>query len=168
MLSSTFQIRELFNADWPATWAVIEPAFRSGTTFPHPQDITSEAGYEIWAAGSAKAYVAEDESGGILGTYYLKPNQPGRGSHVCNCAYIVSSAARGMGIASKMCEHSQREALQEGYRSMQFNFVVSTNTGAVRLWQKLGFEIVGTLPEAFDHPENGYVDVYVMHKSLLG
>jgi len=102
----------------------------------------------------------------VLGTYVIRPNQPGQGSHVSNCGYVVSDAARGMGVASALCEHSQQEALRMGFRAMQFNFVVSTNEGAVRLWRKMGFEIVGTLPGAFRHPRHGFVDAYVMFKQL--
>ncbi|NER52264.1 MAG: GNAT family N-acetyltransferase [Symploca sp. SIO1A3] len=94
------------------------------------------------------------------------PSHSGQGSHVCNCGYIVAEAARGKSIASAMCKHSQQEAVKLGFRAMQYNLVVSTNTGAVRLWQKLGFEIVGTLPEAFLHPSLGFVDAYVMYKKL--
>lgn len=110
-------------------------------------------------------YVAE-EDGLILGTYYIKTNQQGPGSHVCNCGYMVGSAARGRGLATAMCEHSQRVAVEMGYKAMQFNFVAASNEGAVRLWQKLGFEIAGRLPGAFDHPARGYVDALVMYKWL--
>lgn len=112
-----------------------------------------------------KTFVAEEE-GKLLGTYYIKTNQQGPGSHVCNCGYMVSSAARGIGIATAMCQHSQVVALELGYHAMQFNFVASTNEGAVRLWQKLGFEIVGRLPGAFKHPNLGNVDALVMYKWL--
>ena len=112
-----------------------------------------------------KTFVAEDE-GELLGTYYIKTNQQGPGSHVCNCGYMVSSAARGRGIATAMCQHSQIVAIELGYQAMQFNFVASTNEGAVRLWRKLGFEIVGRLPGAFKHPSIGYVDALVMYKWL--
>ena len=111
-------------------------------------------------------YVACDASGKIFGTYYIKPNQQGNAAHVCNCGYVVSEAARGMGVATLMCEHSQAVASEAGFLAMQFNFVVSTNTGAIRLWEKLGFQIVGTLPRAFRHPEQGLVDAHVMYKWL--
>ncbi|TWT79706.1 Acetyltransferase (GNAT) family protein [Planctomycetes bacterium CA13] len=159
-------IRQLVDADWPATWKVIERVFRVGDTYPYSRDTTMEEAYRIWVSTPAKTYITVDDSGAILGTYYIKPNQPGQGSHICNCGYIVSNAARGLGIATEMCEHSQRQAEADGYRAMQYNFVVSTNAGAVRLWQKLGFDIVGTLPEAFAHPDAGYVDAYVMYKKL--
>jgi ribosomal protein S18 acetylase RimI-like enzyme len=102
----------------------------------------------------------------VIGTYKLKPNQPGLGNHVCNCGYVVSPHARGRGIASALCEHSQTEAQTMGYLAMQFNLVVSSNEVAVRLWQKLGFRIIGTLPGAFRHSQLGFVDAYVMYKHL--
>jgi ribosomal protein S18 acetylase RimI-like enzyme len=114
----------------------------------------------------AKTYVCEDTTGRIVGTYCLKPNQPGGGSHVANCGYVVSPHARGLGVASAMCVHSQHQARALGFLAMQFNFVVSTNEGAVRLWKRHGFEIVGTLPGAFQHPELGFVDAFVMFKPL--
>jgi RimJ/RimL family protein N-acetyltransferase len=115
----------------------------------------------------AKAtYVAVDQGETILGTYYIKPNQHGLGDHICNCGYIVSENARGQGIASQICEHSQQEAVTQGFRAMQFNFVVSTNESAVHLWKKLGFNVIGTVPEAFRHPRHGYVDAFIMYKRL--
>ena len=159
-------IRPFRQADWRATWAILEPVLRSGETYSFSSDISESEARRVWVEVPEAAFVAEDETGQILGTYFLRPNQPGQGSHVCNCGYVVSEAARGNGIASAMCEHSQSEALRRGYRGMQYNLVVSTNTGAVRLWQKHGFEIVGTLPEAFRHPTRGYIDAYVMYKRL--
>jgi RimJ/RimL family protein N-acetyltransferase len=103
----------------------------------------------------------------ILGTYYLKANQHGLGGHICNCGYIVSERARGKGIASIMCEHSQAEAVTHGFRGMQYNLVVSTNEGAIRLWKKHGFHVVGTLPGAFRDPDLGYVDAHIMFKQLV-
>mgnify|MGYP001179023221 CR=1 FL=1 len=111
-------------------------------------------------------FVATDENGALLGTYYLKPNRAGPGDHVCNCDYIVSEDARGQAVVTQLCEHSQREAVRRGFRAMQFNLVVSTNEGAIHLWQKLGFDIVGTLPGAFRHPQQGYVDAFVIYKKL--
>lgn len=107
-----------------------------------------------------------EEDGRILGTYYLITNQEGPGSHVCNCGYMVSRAARGKGLATQMCEHSQDVARELGYKAMQFNFVAASNTVAVRLWHSLGFETVGVLPKAFKHPEQGLVDAFVKHKWL--
>ena len=124
------------------------------------------------AAGGApcgdliRVSVAVDDDGAILGTYYLKPNHEGGGAHVCNCGYMVAEQARGRGVASQLCEHSQAEARRRGFRAMQFNFVVSTNERAVRLWQSLGFQVVGRLPGAFRHPALGFVDALVMFRGL--
>ena len=107
-----------------------------------------------------------EHDGKIFGTYYLKTNQGGPGKHVCNCGYMVSSVARGMGIARQMCEHSQGIAVAMGFNAMQFNFVASSNDVAVALWKKLGFDVVGTLPRAFNHPTLGLVDAFVMYKWL--
>jgi ribosomal protein S18 acetylase RimI-like enzyme len=103
----------------------------------------------------------------ILGTYILRPNQSGGGSHIANAGFMVSASARGQGLGRAMAEHCFSEARRFGFRAMQFNYVISTNVAAIRLWQDLGFEIVGTLPDAFHHPEKGYVDVYVMYRSLV-
>ena len=102
-----------------------------------------------------------------MATYYIVTNQPGGGAHICNCGYIVDPEARGQGLAEAMCLHSQDVARSFGYRAMQFNFVLATNVAALRIWQRLGFEIVGTIPDAFDHPLHGLVAAHVMYKSLL-
>ena len=161
------RIRPLADADWPATWAIIEPVLRSGETYAFPRDIEEHEAHRVWAEVPAATFVATDDEGAILGTYYLKANHPGPGSHVCNCGYIVSEAARGRGIASAMCAHSQEEAVRRGFRAMQYNLVVATNTGAIRLWERHGFEIVGTLAGAFHHPREGFVDAFVMYKTLV-
>lgn len=152
--------------DWPQIWAILEPVFRAGETYTYAQDITAEQAHNVWMQLPAKTFVCLGAEGNVIGTYYIKANQSGRGSHVCNCGYVVSTAARGLGVASAMCQHSQEIAATMGFRSMQFNCVISTNEGAVRLWQQLGFVIVGTLPEAFKHPTKGYVDAFVMYKYL--
>ncbi len=159
-------IRRYQADDWPAVWRLLEPVFRAGETYTYPTDIGEADARRAWVESPAATYVLEAGDGSLLGTYYLKPNQPGAGSHVCNCGYVVAAAARGQGVATRLCEHSQREALRMGFRAMQFNFVVSSNTQAVRLWQRLGFDIVGSLPGAFQHPRLGYVDAYVMYKML--
>ena len=159
-------IRKINDNDWQAVWKIIEPVFRAGDTYAFPTDISSAEARAAWVDTPAATFVATDEKGNILGTYYIKPNQAGPGSHVCNCGYIVDTAARNLGIASAMCEHSQRAAIDLGFRAMQYNLVVSTNKGAIRLWQKHGFSIVGTLPQAFHHPRQGFVDAYVMYKWL--
>lgn len=159
-------IRPFAEKDWSATWKIIEPVFRDGETFPLSPDIKDEEAYKYWVLIPTATFVATDENNNILGSYYIKPNQPTLGAHVCNCGYIVNEVARGKGVASAMCEHSQREAVKLGFCAMQYNLVVSTNKGAVHLWKKLGFEVVGTLPNAFRHAQLGFVDAYVMYKRL--
>ena len=152
--------------DWPQVWEILKPIFRQGETYVLPRDIDEEGARVFWLDAPLQTYVALDANGMIVGSYFIRPNQPGPGAHVCNCGYAVAEVARGAGVATQMCEHSQTEAAALGFRAMQYNFVVSTNEGAVRLWKKLGFEIVGRLPGAFDHPRLGYVDGLVMYKLL--
>tara|TARA_B100000965_G_scaffold215338_1_gene180082 strand:+ start:1052 stop:1540 length:489 start_codon:yes stop_codon:yes gene_type:complete len=159
-------IRPITDADWGAIWGVLEPVFRAGETYAYPINITKDQARAAWVDQPAATFVAEDADLGIVGTYMLKANQPGRGAHVCNCGYVVSEAARGQGVASAMCDHSQDRAREMGFRAMQYNLVVATNEGAVRLWKSKGFDIIGTLPGAFDHPRLGYVDAHVMYKTL--
>lgn len=161
-------IRPFEDADWPALWRVLEPVFRAGDTYSFAADITEADARRAWIDVPAVTFVAVAPDGQVLGSYYLKPNQPGQGDHVCNAGYVVAAAARGQGIASRMCDHSQQQAGARGFRAMQYNLVVSTNEGAVRLWQRHGFEIVGTLPGAFRHPRLGEVDAHVMYKRLRG
>jgi L-amino acid N-acyltransferase YncA len=157
-------IREAVKADFDSIWPIFREIVSAGDTYAYAADTTKEQAFKIWIETPRKTYVLEE--GSILGTYFLKTNQAGPGSHVCNCGYMVSSSARGRGLATAMCEHSQKVARALGYKAMQFNFVASSNEGAVRLWGKLGFETVGCLPKAFNHPTLGYVDAIVMYKWL--
>jgi L-amino acid N-acyltransferase YncA len=158
-------IREAGIQDWDKIWPIFREVVAAGDTYAYRRDTDKQEALESWLAKPRFTFVAE-EDGEALGTYYLKTNQGGPGSHVCNCGYMVSSAARGKGLATAMCEHSQKTARELGYLAMQFNFVAATNNGAVRLWKKLGFSVVGTLPGAFEHPLHGYVDAFVMYKWL--
>jgi len=159
-------IRAFEASDWPQLRPLLQEVFATGDTYAYaPQSSDAEL-HKTWIEGPEATFVICGEDGELLGSYALRPNQPGQGSHVANCGYLVAPAARGQGLATLMCEHSQAEALRRGYRAMQFNLVVSTNTGAVRLWQQLGFEVVGTLPGAFKHQSLGYVDAHVMFKTL--
>ena len=159
-------IYQLEETEWPKVWQLIEPVFRAGETYAFSPDISESEARKVWLEVPTATYIAKDDEGNAVGTYFIKPNQPGLGAHVCNCGYIVSENARGKGVASLMCEHSQSEARRLGFRAMQYNLVVTTNEGAVRLWQKLGFAIVGRLPRAFKHARLGYVDALVMYKQL--
>ena len=163
----TIRIRPFESTDWPALRPILQTTFATGDTYTFSPQSTEAEIYKAWIELPSATFVATNEASHILGTYFIKPNQPGLGSHVCNCGYVVSKEAQGQGIASRMCEHSQKLALEMGFRAMQFNSVVATNTGAVRLWQKLGFDIIGTLPGVFQHQKLGFVDALVMFKPLV-
>ncbi|MBI3433904.1 MAG: GNAT family N-acetyltransferase [Proteobacteria bacterium] len=158
-------IRTSDTGDQVGVWHVLEPMLRAGDTYPLPCDMTREDALAYWFAQEHRVYVAERE-GGIVGTYYLRANRHGGGAHVANCGYVTATAARRQGVARAMCEHSLDIARGLGFTAMQFNFVVSTNVRAVRLWQSLGFSIVGRLPDAFLHPGQGFVDAFVMYRRL--
>ncbi|WP_342619230.1 N-acetyltransferase [Rhodoferax sp. GW822-FHT02A01] len=159
-------IRPYEPKDWPLLWPVLHTTFAAGDTYAYAPESTEADVHKVWIETPAATYVAVAEDGSLLGTYKLQSNQPGLGSHVSNCGYVVAPSARGQGVASAMCEHSQVEAVKRGFKAMQFNLVVSTNAVAVNLWKKHGFSIVGTLPGAFQHRALGYVDAYVMFKTL--
>lgn len=162
----SFSIRPLEARDRPALWHLLEPVFRAGDTYTIDPDITREAALDYWCGPERRVFVAV-EDGRLAGSYYIVRNQKGGGSHVCNCGFATDTAMRGRGIARRMCEHALAEARAAGFRAMQFNFVVSTNSRAVALWEAAGFDIVGRLPGAFRHPELGYVDALVMYKHLV-
>ncbi|MFC1665405.1 GNAT family N-acetyltransferase [Pseudomonadota bacterium] len=159
-------IRQIQVNDWQSVWPMLREVFRRGETYAYSPDISETEAYRVWVETPLVTYVAVDGDE-IVGTYYLKPNQPELGAHVCNCGYIVSEQARGKGVASLMCKHSQAEARLRGFKAMQYNLVVSTNKTAVALWEKLGFAQVGVLPNAFNHKRLGYVDALVMYKELV-
>lgn len=159
------EIREATESDFSKIWPIFHEVVSAGESYPYPVNTTQEEAEKLWMQVPRKTFVVE-EQGEIFGTYYIKTNQPGLGSHVCNCGYMVSPTARGRGIATAMCEHSQQTAVELGYRAMQFNLVVTTNEIAVRLWSRLGFSTVGRLTGAFEHPDRGYVDALVMYKWL--
>ncbi|HWY44190.1 MAG TPA: GNAT family N-acetyltransferase [Candidatus Sulfotelmatobacter sp.] len=159
-------IRPATSSDRDAIWEILEPMIRRGDTYTLPRDMSREQALEYWFAPEKETFVWE-ENRAVLGTYFLKANQQGGGAHVANCGYVTSIAAQGRGIARAMCLHSLERAKQRGFRAMQFNFVVSTNERAVKLWSNLRFEIIGRLPRAFQHPELGFVDVLVMYRQPL-
>ena len=159
-------IRPFLETDWPVLWPILRATFEAGDTYAYAPDSTEAGIHRVWIEAPSATYVAVDASGVMLGTYFIKPNQPGLGAHVCNCGYVVAAAARGQGVAAAMCEHSQREAVRLGFLAMQFNLVVATNEGAIRLWRKLGFAVLATLPRAFRHRQLGLVDALVMFKTL--
>ena len=159
-------IRPAAEADRDAIWNIFQEIVAVGDTYAFDPGMSRAEALAYWFRTGTHTYVAEN-AGRVVGTYILRANQPGPGSHVANAAFMVAQGARGLGVGRKMAEHCLSEARRVGFRAMQFNFVVSTNASAIRLWQRLGFKIVGTLPGAFRHPRAGYVDVYVMFRSLL-
>ncbi|MDX8518375.1 GNAT family N-acetyltransferase [Mesorhizobium dulcispinae] len=158
-------IRPATPADADAIWSILEPVLRAGETYALPRDWNRDQALGYWFSVGHDVFVAE-EAGDVIGCYYLHANQRGGGAHVANCGYVTSAASSGRGIATAMCEHSLQRAADLGFRAMQFNFVISSNERAVKLWRRLGFDIVGTIPQAFDHPRLGYVDAFVMHRML--
>lgn len=158
-------------SDWPGIWAVFEPIVREGETYPLDPNLSESDARTYWFAPDKTVFVADDtdqgRETGIVGSYYIKPNSTGPAAHVCNAGYIVRPDQRGRGIAQALCRHSIAEARRRGYRAMQYNLVISTNDRAVRLWQHMGFGIVGLLPGAFRRPDGSYVDALVMYRSLL-
>jgi len=165
ILYGVVTIRRATDDDAAPIWAILEPVIRAGETYTLPHDMTRKDALAYWFGAGHEVFVAE-EPDQVVGTYFLQPNQKGGGSHVANCGYITAGHSTGRGIARAMCEHSLEHARKRGFRAMQFNFVVSTNERAVALWKSCGFQIVGTLPEAFSHPRLGYVSAFVMHRSL--
>jgi L-amino acid N-acyltransferase YncA len=159
-------IRSAKDSDRDAIWKIFQEVIAASDTYPLDPEISREDALAYWFQRDARVYIAEKD-GQIAGIYTVHPNQSGGGAHVANAAFMVPVIARGQGIGRAMGEHCLNEARRLGFRAMQFNFVVSTNESAVKLWQTLGMKIVGTLPGAFRHPEKGYVDVYVMFQSLL-
>ena len=164
-METTLTIRPATGADDDAIWAILEPTFRAGETYPIPRDIGRADALAYWQTPGHTVFVAED-AGQVVGTYYLRANNRGGGAHVGNCGYMVAPAAMGRGVARAMCEHSLGQARKRGFRAMQFNFVITSNERAVRLWQACGFTIAGRLPAAFAHPRLGLVDALVMMRAL--
>lgn len=164
-MNPDLRIRPAADADEGAIWRVIEPTIRAGETYPLPRDMSEADAVRYWRQHSHEVFVAQDGRD-IVGTYYLRANQQGGGAHVANCGYIVAPQAFGRGVARAMCMHSLERARERGFRSMQFNFVIARNERAVTLWQACGFEIVGRLPQVFDHPRFGLVDALVMARKL--
>ena len=158
-------LREIGADEFARIWPMFRAVIVAGDTYSYPPDLRMEQACEWWTTAPCRCSIAERD-GDVLGCYMLKPNQPGLGDHVANAGYMVSPEARGQGIAGAMCEHSLQQARDAGFTAMQFNFVVSTNTSAVRLWQRHGFQIVGQVPGAFRHAQHGPTDVYVMHRIL--
>ncbi|MBD8058968.1 GNAT family N-acetyltransferase [Cellulomonas sp. JH27-2] len=169
-MRDVIEIRQAADADWPGIWQSLEPAFRAGETYTYPRDITEDDARRAWlGAAGARVLVAvstTDDVRTVLGTAKYLPNHPGAGAHVANASFVVGSAGAGRGIGRLLGEAVLAAARSDGYRSMQFNAVVETNERAVRLWRSLGFDILATVPEAFEHPTHGLVGLHVMFRRL--
>jgi L-amino acid N-acyltransferase YncA len=160
-------IRDARADDWAQIWPFFERIVREGETYAYPENLTSESARELWFEPGGTVLVAVDDDGQrVLGSAKTGPNRPGRGSHVSTASFMVDPTAGGRGIGRALGEHVLDRARAAGFRSMQFNAVVETNAAAVRLWRSLGFEVIGTVPEAFDHPRHGYVGLHVMYRRL--
>jgi ribosomal protein S18 acetylase RimI-like enzyme len=162
---SDVTIRPAAPADWPASWELFRTVAAAGDVFAYDETTPEATARKLWFDPPAACCVAE-VGGALAGTYYVRPNQPGRGGHVANGGYMVAPAFRGRGLAKLMCEHSLETARRLGFAGMQFNFVVASNAAAVRAWERCGFAVVGRLPKAFRHARLGLVDALVLYRTL--
>ena len=163
--AAALTIRSAGDADRDTIWEIFRATVAPGDVFVYDPKTPREEAMAYWFAKGTRTYAAEQD-GQVIGSYILRPNRPGLGDHVANAGFMVAPSARAAGVGRAMGEHALAEARRLGYRAMQFNFVISTNEWAVHLWQQLGFQIVGTLPGAFRHARNGFVDAYVMFRLL--
>ncbi|MEV5896548.1 GNAT family N-acetyltransferase [Nonomuraea fuscirosea] len=160
-------IREATEEDWTAVWPFFRKIVAAGETFTYPVDMGADQGHDWWMLPPPnRTVVAVDDDGEVLGTAKMNNNQAGNGAHVASASYMVDPARTGRGVGRTLCAYTLDWARAEGFRAMQFNGVVETNTHAVSLYRSLGFEIIGTVPEGFRHPERGYVGLHIMHRPL--
>jgi L-amino acid N-acyltransferase YncA len=161
------RIREATAEDWPAIWPIVEGVVRAGETFTYPTDAPQTDARAMWMLDPpGRTVVAVGEDGAVTGSAKMNPNHMGPASHVASASFMVAPERYGQGIGRALGEHALAWARRAGYRAMQFNAVVETNTRAVALWRSLGFDVAGTLPEAFRHPTQGYVALHVMYRLL--
>jgi ribosomal protein S18 acetylase RimI-like enzyme len=159
------EIRKAIPSDHDKIWIILKEIIQSGDAFAYPANTTKEQMLAYWCHPDRHTYVAL-EQGEIVGTFFLQNNQPGLGSHVANAAYAVGANTAGRGIGKYMGQYSLTEAKKLGYTAMQFNLVVKSNEKAVALWKKIGFEIIGEIPDAFNHAKNGLINAYIMYRKL--
>jgi GNAT superfamily N-acetyltransferase len=162
----TVEIRPVTDNDWAGLWPIIETVTRAGETYAYPLDMTEAQARTMWTPHAPGGTLVAVEDGRVLGAAKIIANQQGNGAHVANGSFMVAPEARGHGVARALGEAALAFARDAGFRAMQFNAVVETNTVAVALWRKLGFDIIGTVPEAFDHPTHGPVGLHVMYRKL--
>lgn len=163
----TVHVREATAGDWAAIWPFFHEIVAAGDTYSYDRDLTEEDARGLWMLSPpGRTVVAVDDDGAILGSAKMHPNQGGPGAHVATASFMVDPTRAGRGVGRALGEHVIQSARHAGYRALQFNAVVETNTAAVALWRSLGLEVLTTIPEAFDHPELGYVGLHVMHRRL--
>jgi L-amino acid N-acyltransferase YncA len=160
------EIREFTSGDWASVWPIYQDVVNAGETYTYDPNWTEQQAHDVWVEPAPGRTFVAVEGGRIVGTAHLGPNKPGRGSHVATASFMVSTDARGLGVGRALGTHVLEAARTDGYVSMQFNAVVESNSGAVRLWQELGFRIIGTVPEAFEHPTLGPVGLHIMYRTL--
>ena len=160
------EIREFADADWPAVWSIYQTVVSAGETYTYDPAWSEEQARQVWIEPAPGRTFVAVEGGRIVGTAHVGPNKPGRGSHVATASFMVAPDTRGLGVGRTLGAHILDVARADGYYSMQFNAVVESNTGAVHLWQQLGFEIIGTVPEAFEHPTLGKVGLHILYQRL--
>jgi GNAT superfamily N-acetyltransferase len=160
------RIRPSTDADWPLIWPFFDAIVKDGRTYAYPEDLDAETARSLWMERPPALTTVAEEDGRVLGSAKMGPNRPGRGAHIATASFMVDPAARGRGVGRALGEHAVAWARTAGFRSMQFNAVVETNTAAVRLWESLGFEILTTVPSAFDHRTDGLVGLHVMYQEL--
>ena len=159
-------IREYIDTDWPSVWPIFREVVAAGETFAYDPNWSSEQAREVWVVAPPGRTVVACEGSRVMGTAHMGPNRPGPGSHVATASFMVAGDARGRGVGRSLGEYALSWARERGYAAMQFNAVVESNHAAVRLWQALGFRVIGTVPEAFEHPTLGRVGLHVMHRRL--
>ena len=162
---TSVEVRKARENDRDPVWQIIEAVISGGDTYVFPPDSPRGEMLEYWFDAHKHVYVAEDD-GEVVGTFWLKENQPGLGSHIANAAYMVSPDTTGKGIGRTMAEYSIDEARRLGFKAMQFSFVVKSNYAAVKLWQSVGFQIIGEIPDAFDHSINGLTNALIMYRRI--
>jgi L-amino acid N-acyltransferase YncA len=160
-------IRDVAESDWEQIWPFLRQICRDGETFSYPTDISQDLARDFWLLTPPnRTVVAVDGDGTVLGTAKMNANQMGNAGHVASASYMVDPAHSGKGVGRALCEESLRWATERGFRAMQFNAVVASNTHAVKLYESLGFQVIGTIPEGFHHPTLGYVGLHIMHRAL--
>lgn len=160
------EISEIKLDDFKEIWPLLQPTFAAGETYPLPMDVTADAVKTYWFSADKRVFAARLENGEVVGTYYIRPNQPGLGAHICNAGFVVSGKHGGQGIGTAMGRHALETAKKWGYRGMQFNLVAANNLPSLRIWEKLGFEKIGKVPEAFYYKGQKFVDAYILFKRL--